>query len=287
MRTHFDCLPCIMRQTVDAARFATEDSNLQEKIIRKIITEMVQYDFNESPPYMSQIIHKHVRELSKMADPYREVKHQFTRLGLDLYDELKNIVQASQDPFSTAIKIAIAGNIIDFGVFSEISEEQVHAAIEDCLQAPLPAETVNHLKDDIAGAKNILFLGDNAGETVFDRLFIEEMPLEKVTYVVKGSPIVNDATMKDAEEAGLTELVRVIDNGSDAQGTILKLCSTEFIDSLRQADLIIAKGQAHYETMSDLELNRIYYLFQAKCAVVADDTGCQMGEMVFLKRIKN
>ncbi|MGI6487293.1 MAG: damage-control phosphatase ARMT1 family protein [Syntrophothermaceae bacterium] len=287
MRTHFDCLPCIMRQTVDAARFATEDSNLQEKIIRKIITEMVQYDFNESPPYMSQIIHKHVRELSNMADPYREVKHQFTRLGLDLYDELKNIVQASQDPFSTAIKIAIAGNIIDFGVFSEISEEQVHAAIEDCLQAPLPAETVNHLKDDIAGAKNILFLGDNAGETVFDRLFIEEMPLEKVTYVVKGSPIVNDATMKDAEEAGLTELVRVIDNGSDAQGTILKLCSTEFIDSLRQADLIIAKGQAHYETMSDLELNRIYYLFQAKCAVVADDTGCQMGEMVFLKRIKN
>lgn len=287
MRTHFDCLPCIMRQTVDAARFATEDSNLQEKIIRKIITEMVHYDFNESPPYMSQIIHKHVRELSNMADPYREVKHQFTRLGLDLYDELKNIVQASQDPFSTAIKIAIAGNIIDFGVFSEISEEQVHAAIEDCLQAPLPAETVNHLKDDIAGAKNILFLGDNAGETVFDRLFIEEMPLEKVTYVVKGSPIVNDATMKDAEEAGLTELVRVIDNGSDAQGTILKLCSTEFIDSLRQADLIIAKGQAHYETMSDLELNRIYYLFQAKCAVVADDTGCQMGEMVFLKRIKN
>lgn len=287
MRTHFDCLPCIMRQTVDAARFATEDSNLQEKIIRKIITEMVQYDFNESPPYMSQIIHKHVRELSNMADPYREVKHQFTRLGLDLYDELKNIVQASQDPFSTAIKIAIAGNIIDFGVFSEISEEQVHAAIEDCLQAPLPAETVNHLKDDIAGAKNILFLGDNAGETVFDRLFIEEMPLEKVTYVVKGSPIVNDATMKDAEEAGLTELVRVIDNGSDAQGTILKLCSAEFLDLLRQADLIIAKGQAHYETMSDLELNRIYYLFQAKCAVVADDTGCQMGEMVFLKRIKN
>lgn len=287
MRTHFDCLPCIMRQTVDAARFATEDSNLQEKIIRKIITEMVQYDFNESPPYMSQIIHKHVRELSNMADPYREVKHQFTRLGLDLYDELKNIVQASQDPFSTAIKIAIAGNIIDFGVFSEISEEQVHAAIEDCLQAPLPAETVNHLKDDIAGAKNILFLGDNAGETVFDRLFIEEMPLEKVTYVVKGSPIVNDATMKDAEEAGLTELVRVIDNGSDAQGTILKLCSAEFLDLLRQADLIIAKGQAHYETMSDLELNRIYYLFQAKCAVVADDTGCQMGEMVLLRRIKN
>lgn len=287
MKTHFDCLPCIMRQTVDAARFATEDSNLQEKIIRKIITEMVHYDFNESPPYMSQIIHKHVRELSQMADPYREVKHQFTQLGLDLYDELKNIVQASQDPFSTAIKIAIAGNIIDFGVFSEISEEQVHTAIEDCLRAPLPAETVNNLKQDIARAQSILFLGDNAGETVFDRLFIEQMPLEKVTYVVKGSPIVNDATMKDAEAAGLTELVRVIDNGSAAQGTIIKLCSAEFLDSLRQADLIIAKGQAHYETMSDLELNHIYYLFQAKCAVVADDAGCQMGEMVLLRPIKN
>ncbi len=283
MKTHFDCLPCIMKQTVDAARFVTNDNQLQKKIIQNVMTELVHYDFKEPPPYISQIIHKYARELSGIRDPYLEVKEQFTRLGLELYDELKILITASKDPFTTALKISIAGNIIDFGVFEQVSEELVHQTIEKCLQATLPADSVNSLKEDIAQAQNILFLGDNAGETVFDRLFVEEMPMDKVTYVVKGSPIVNDATMKDAVEAGLTEIVQVIENGSNAQGTILAWCSADFKACLQKADLVIAKGQAHYETMSNLKLNRIYYLLQAKCAVIANDIGCQMGEMVVLK----
>ncbi|HHV15570.1 MAG TPA: DUF89 family protein [Gelria sp.] len=283
MKTHFDCLPCIMKQTVDAARFVTNDNQLQEKIIRKVMTELVSYNFDESPPYISQIIHKYARELSGIRDPYIEVKEQFTQLGLELYDELKALVKTSPDSFTTALKLSIAGNIIDFGIFEQVSEELVQQTIERCLHATLPADSVNSLKDDIAQSGNILFLGDNAGETVFDRLFIEEMPMEKVTYVVKGSPIVNDATMKDAKEAGLTEIVQVIDNDSNAQGTILAWCSEDFVTRFHEADLIIAKGQAHYETTSNLELNCIYYLLQAKCAVIANDIGCQMGEMVVLK----
>ncbi len=284
MKTHFDCLSCIMRQTVDAARFVSEDLQLQEKIIRRVLYDMVTYDFNQSPPYMSQIIHQHVRDLSGIADPYKRVKKQFTRLGLEKYDELKELIKNSEDAFTTALKISIAGNIIDFGVFAEISEEQLDQTIKECLQASLPADTVNSLKKDIARAEKILFLGDNAGETVFDRLLLEQMPVEKICYVVKGSPIVNDATREDAEEAGLTQLVKVIDNGSNAQGTILSLCKAEFVDTLHQADLVIAKGQAHYETMSDMQLNRIYYLLQAKCTVITEDIGCQLGEMVILKR---
>ena len=283
MKTHFDCLSCIMRQTVDAARFVTGDSQLQEKIIRRILSDMVDYDFNESPPYMSQIIHKHVRDMSGIADPYKGVKKQFTRLGLEMYDELKELVESSEDPFTTALKISIAGNIIDFGAFGEISEEQVDQTIKECLQASLPADTVNSLKKDIVRAGEILFLGDNAGETVFDRLLLEQMPVEKICYVVKGSPIVNDATIEDAEEAGLTQLVKVIDNGSDAQGTILSLCKAEFVDTLQQAELVIAKGQAHYETMSEMQLNCVYYLLKAKCTVITEDIGCQLGEMVILK----
>lgn len=283
MKTHFDCLPCIMKQTVDAARFVTNDNQLQEKIIRKVTTELVSHNFNEPPPYISQIIHKYARELSGSRDPYMEVKEQFTQLGLGLYDELKTLIKTSPDSFTTALKLSIAGNIIDYGIFEQVSEELVHQTIETCLQTTLPIESVNSLKDDIAQSRDILFLGDNAGETVFDRLLIEEMPMEKVTYVVKGSPIVNDATMKDAKEAGLTEIVPVVDNGSNAQGTILAGCSEDFVTRLHEADLIVAKGQAHYETMSNLELNRIYYLLQAKCVVIANDIGCQRGEMVVLK----
>lgn len=283
MKTHIDCLPCIVRQAVDAAKFVTDSEKLQEEIIQQVLKEMVDFDFNESPPYMSHIIHKIVRDISGIKDPYQEVKHKFTMLGLKLYDELKELVQNSTDPFATALRISIAGNIIDFGVFAEVSEKEVYYSINKCLQASLPIEIINNLKADIKKANNILFLGDNAGETVLDRFLLAEMPLERTTYVVKGSPIVNDATMKDAKEAGLTDLLPVIDNGSNAQGTILHLCSTEFNNLLKEADLIIAKGQAHYETMSNLKLNRVYHLLQAKCTVIAGDIGCEVGEMLILK----
>lgn len=284
MKTHFDCLPCIVRQAIDASRFVTNNMELQEEIIRQVIVELAEFDLNESPPYMSQIIHRKVRELSGIGDPYREVKHKFTLLGLELYEELKELVEKSEDPFMTALKLSIAGNIIDFGVFEQVSDELVYQSINNCLEAPLPLDVVENLKYDILKAANILFLGDNAGETVFDRLLLEQMPIEKIIYVVKGAPIVNDAIMEDAEEAGLTDLLRVIDNGSDAQGTITSLCSAEFNTSLEDADLIIAKGQAHYETMSHMELNCIYHLFQAKCSVISGDLGCEEGEMVILRK---
>ncbi len=284
MKTHFDCLPCIVRQAIDASRFVTGNVLLQEKIIRQVIADLAEFDLEESPPYMSQIIHERVRKLSGIKDPYREVKRKFTLLGLELYDELQEVMEKSTNPFITALKLAIAGNIIDFGVFEEVSEELVHQSIESCLEASLPFDLVKELKDDIKKAENILFLGDNAGETVFDRFLLEQMPIDRITYVVKGSPIVNDAIMEDAEEAGLTDLLKVIDNGSDAQGTITSLCSPEFNMALKEADLVIAKGQAHYETMSNMELNCIYHLFQAKCTVISEDIGCEEGEMVVLKR---
>ncbi len=284
MKTHLDCLPCIVRQAIDAARFVTDDISLQKEIISEVMTEMVTLDYEKSPPYMAYIIHELVREKSGIKDPYREVKHKFTMFGLEIYDELKEIVNESKHPLNTAIRLSIAGNIIDYGVFENISEAEVFVSINKCLEADLSIANVNNLKNDLEKANTILFLGDNAGETVLDRFLLEEMPLEKITYVVKGSPIVNDAIMEDAKEAGLTDLLPVIDNGSNAQGTILELCSYEFNQIFNEADLIIAKGQAHYETMNDFQLGRIYHLFQAKCNVIAEEVGCNVGDMVIIKK---
>ena len=128
-------------------------------------------------------------------------------------------------------------------------------------------------------AEDILYLADNAGEIVFDRLLIEEMPMDRVTLVVRGGPVINDATRADVEAAGLDSKVSVMDNGSDAPGTIPELCTPLFRDRLGQCDLVIAKGQGNYETLNDFDKN-MFFLLKVKCPVIARDADWAVGQMV-------
>ncbi|KUG02834.1 hypothetical protein ASZ90_019767 [hydrocarbon metagenome] len=253
MKTYYDCIPCLLRQTVGAMRMSGADDGIQEKLIRFVLRETADMDLNETPPYMAALIHRQIREVLDDPDPYAEVKQQFNTLALDLYEKLQQQIKSAADPFETAVRISIAGNIIDFGVRADIGPQDVDETILECLHSPIAFNTASELSHSIQQADNILFLGDNAGEIVFDRLLIEQMPGEKVCYVVKAMPVINDATMEDAVSTGMTERVRVIDNGSDAPGTILKLCSPQFIQEFYKADLVIAKGQANYETLSEVD----------------------------------
>ena len=188
----------------------------------------------------------------------------------------------SIDPFETAARLAIAGNIIDFGVNSTVDESEVERTIACSLTDPLDTAALAELKEAVGQAKSILYLGDNAGEIVFDRLLVEQMPLEKITFAVRGGPILNDALMADAEAAGLTDLVEVIDNGTDAPGTILEACSQAFRRRFDKADLIIAKGQGNYETLSDCPAN-IFFLLRPKCAVLARHLNCELGRLILMR----
>lgn len=263
MQTYLDCIPCLIRQTVDALRFVTDDLDLQEKIVKDILVETAQLDFRQSPPYMARRIHEHIRNLTGVDDPYKEVKKRFNQAALSMLPSLKKTVQNSSNPIETAIKISIAGNIIDFGVKTDIDETLVADTLQYCLEQKLEQKSMQIFKQSVMNANHILFLGDNAGEIVFDRLLLEEMPLEKVTYVVKGGPIINDATIDDAKTSGITDIVRVIDNGSNAPGTILNQCSKSFLDEFKKADLIIAKGQANYETLSEITKKNIFFFFKS------------------------
>jgi len=141
---------------------------------------------------------------------------------------------------------------------------------------------IYEFRDAVRRAENILYLADNAGEIVLDRLLIGQLPVERVTVVVKGEPVINDATMDDAIIAGLPKIVEVIDNGSDAPGTILETCSQAFRNRFENTDLIIAKGQGNYETLSDANKN-IFFILKAKCPIIARDLGCEIGEMILRK----
>lgn len=284
MKTYLDCLPCLVRQTIEAVRLASDDPVFQEKICRLAMEEMSRIDFCSSPPVMAQRIHRLLRRESG-CDPYREAKTQANLLALSLLPRLEEKIQKSPAPLETAIRLAIAGNIIDMGVGFHPRFEKKHLleSIEHALNTAFKGD-VSAFSAGIEKAKNILYLIDNAGEIVFDRLLISLLPREKVTAVVKGTPIINDATLADAEMAGLQEMVSVRENGSDGPGTILASCSPEFLGLYQQADLIIAKGQAHYETLNE-EGKDIFFLLKAKCPVVARDLQCRIGDMILRRSV--
>jgi len=279
MRIYLDCIGCFVRQALDSARLATDDEQIHEKVVREVLSLAADLDMSQSPPVIGQQIHRLIRELIGNSDPYRELKQRFNRLALRLCAELEERVRASEDPLETAVRLAIAGNIIDLGVKTSIKESDIEKIIRDCLTADFDGQQIEGFRNAVSRAGKILYLADNAGEIVFDRLLIEQLPCEKVTVVVKGRPVINDATMEDAEFAGLTKLVEVIDNGSDAPGTILESCSEAFRGRFAEADLIIAKGQGNYETLSDANKN-IFFILKVKCPVIARDLDCEVGEMI-------
>jgi len=279
MRIFLDCIPCFIRQALDSARLVTDDEQIHEKVVREVLRLAADLDMSQSPPAIGQQIHRLIRELIGNNDPYHELKQRFNRLAMRMCIELAERVRTSEDPLETAIRLAIAGNIIDLGVKTSITESDIERIIRDCLTADFDGQQIEEFRNAVSQAEKILYLADNAGEIVFDCLLIELLPYEKITVVVKGKPVINDATMEDAEFAGLTEMTEVIDNGSDGPGTILETCSQAFRNRFEYADLIIAKGQGNYETLSETDKN-IFFILKAKCPVIARDLGCEVGEMI-------
>ena len=275
MNTCLDCIPCFTRQALEAARFVTDDPVIHESVVRGILREAARMDFSQSPPAIGQKLHRSLRELTGADDPYREIKHRFNQAALDLLPDLYARIREAADPLYMALRVAIAGNVIDLGVRGDIRADEVSNAMDNIMNEPFHGE-MEDFRDMVRNARNILYLADNAGEIVFDRLLIERLPLDRVTLAVRGMPVLNDATRADAEEAGLCGLVDVIDNGSDAPGTILADCSQEFRRRFTLADLIIAKGQGNFETLSDTGAH-VYLLFKAKCSVIANHVGLPVG----------
>lgn len=282
MKMGLECIPCFLRQACEAVSMVSDDHTSRERIIRQVIFRLANESFDKTPPAVGADIHRIVRRLSGNSDPYREIKRDSNALAGELMPSLRARINHGPDPFETAVRVAIAGNIIDCGQGNHISKHKIEQAISHCLNHPLNNDRLNELRTQIATADHILYLGDNAGEIFFDRLLLEHLEAAPITFAVRGGPTINDALTDDARLAGLDSLVTVIDNGSDVPGTIVKECSPEFQRHFAQADLIIAKGQGNYETLSD-EKKTIFFLLKAKCPVIVKDIGCEQGDMVIAR----
>ena len=280
MRVHLDCFPCFLRQTIIALRLGTKDELLQERVLKSILPEIQITDISMPPAYTTTFIHRKIRQLLGK-DPFRELKHEYNKIALGLYPSLKTMVRESQDPLWTATRLAIAGNVIDFGIFTSVD---IEGTILKAINNPLAVDEFDIFKKAISDTDTILYLADNAGEIVFDRILIETLISagKKVTVVVKGSPVINDSTLEDALEAGLIGICEVIDNGSDAVGTILPWTSLTFQKQFENAELIISKGQGNFETVTGIQKN-IFFLFQSKCNVVSKELNLSKGSMLLKK----
>ena len=282
MKTYLDCYPCLLRQALSAARRAGASENQQHSILLNTMKELSAFPSDSTPPQLAYRIHQQVQQLTNNIDPYREDKEQATQQALALYPSLKKKVSEASDPLEMAVRIAIAGNIIDLGVAESYD---LDATLQRVLTQPFAINDLVSLRSALARNNTILYLADNAGETVFDRVLIETLELP-VSYVVKAGPIINDATYEDAVAAGIDQVAEIIDNGSNAPGTLFDQCSELFHKRFVQADLIIAKGQANYESLSNSSAP-IFFLLQAKCSVIARDLGIDEGGTVLKQQDMN
>ncbi len=264
MRTYLDCYPCFVRQALEAVRMVTSDEGEQHRLINKILEELRRFEPTRTPPEMADRIHRIVRRETGVVDPYREAKETSNRQAITFLPRLREMVDSAEDQLDAAVRVSVAGNIIDLGVSPDYDLEET---VDRILDRPWAINDLDHLRRELPRADRILYLADNAGETVFDRVLIETLD-RPMDYVVRGGPILNDATIEDARFAGLDSLATIVENGSDLPGTVLDLCSPEFRRLFGDADLILAKGQGNFETLSDVEAP-LYFLLQTKCPVIA------------------
>jgi len=275
MNSYLDCIPCFFSQALRAARIATNDEATHKRILDRIAQMVKIISLEDSPPKVAGMIYRIIAEETNNPDPYKHIKRDFTRRALDLLPSLRKQVLSSDEPMMTAIRYAITGNIIDFGPTESFNMEK---ALDNALLMKFGICDYETFREHALRSKKTLYIGDNAGETVFDRLLIEQLDSD-VTYAVRNNPVINDATIEDAREAGLDEAATIMSSGCDAPGIILEECSRDFRDEFESADLVIAKGQGNYESLSDVT-RPMFFLLKAKCAIIARDLGITNGDIV-------
>ncbi len=281
MKIAFECYPCMLNSVINMSKIFKTDTETTSRLLSKMMKHLSEINLTKSAPAISKYIQNIVREELGISDPYAELKHEYNELMLNLYPELEERVLSSPNPYLTALKLAIAGNIIDFGANQEID---IHTTIEKVLDTDFAIDDSSKLKEEFAKARTVLYLGDNCGEIVADKLLIKTLFRElgkpdEFYFSVRGKPILNDATREDAEFVGIDKMVNIIDTNDDAPGVLLENATDEYRKIYNKADVIISKGMGNFESLSEMEDN-IYFLLIAKCKLVAGHLGVGKGEAV-------
>jgi uncharacterized protein with ATP-grasp and redox domains len=288
MKATFDCIPCLIRQVIETTRVSAAEEHVRRQVINGALKHLQNVDLNLTPPELGKQIFDIIYRITGNKDPYHEIKLRLNTFFLEQYNNFKRLVYLNEDPVLLSAKLAVSGNILDFDSNEDL--EQIQIIIEKTHKQQF---TINHYPlflNDLAHAKNVLYLADNAGEIVFDKLFIEVLKRfypergHKFTVVVRGAPIINDATLEDARLIELHKVATVIDNGDRAPATILNNVSEKMRRHYDQADLVISKGQGNFETLHE-ENKLVYFMLEVKCPVISNILHVPEGSIIFKRSL--
>ncbi len=284
MITKIDCLPCVFKQALATVRLATTDTEVQERALREIAGFYSNIKIEGTPSGFSQHVYRIISEVTGVADPFAVEKKKFNKLALSMVGECYKAIESSEDKFVTGAHLAVAGNIIDLGIGAGFD---IHGTLKSALETPFVINDLEKLRNNLVAAESLLYIGDNAGEIVFDRFFVEIIqklfPNIKIKFSVKSAPVINDATMEDAIGVGFDKVCEIIETGTDDIGAPLEKVNSNFLETFNRTDVLIAKGHGNYETLNEVTGRDIFFILKAKCQVVAKELGVKIGDSV-LKR---
>ncbi|MCP3968455.1 MAG: DUF89 family protein [Lentisphaerae bacterium] len=277
MKTTFDCIPCIVSHLVHVAKMMTDDDNKRHEIIKRTLAEAVNTDLDMTPPEQARLFHKIIKEITGVSDPYMEAKDRSTEFALELLPLLREEVKRHDDEFEAIVRLVIGGNIIDYGADHAFDIRDAERRIMEVFDMDIDLAEIARLRDEMERAESIFYMADNCGEAVFDRLLIERYE-SKITLGVRGEPILNDITPREISQSGL-DIVPHVHTGDMTPGVSMIHSSPEFIQEMRSADLVIAKGQGNFETLNEYDRS-IFFLLRVKCAVIANLIGnVELGDL--------
>lgn len=284
MRVQYECIPCILRQAIEAAQMVTDDEDIIDQIINEY-SKMIPEIRNSNPtPLVVSEIQKLIKEKTNQDDPYHKLKTKNIEAALDIYEELKNLINKADDPLKKALLLSATGNVIDAGISVKIN---VKDSIINTINKNFKVDDYPIFKDKLKNSQTLLMIGDNCGEAVLDKLLLEELTKYdiKLIYAVREEPVLNDITYKEAQMIGLDQYAKILSSGCTAPGMLINQANENFLDVYNNADLVISKGQGNLEGLSE-EKRAIFFLLKAKCNLIAEFLEVNLNDLVF-KYIKD
>jgi uncharacterized protein with ATP-grasp and redox domains len=264
-------------------------NKIKNELLRRISDYVYGINSELITPEAAREINRMLTETLNIYDLHKEEKLRSNNIALDHYSRFRELVVKSANPFDAALRLSIAGNIMDYAACPEFfvnSEQYFNKIINEVLTTEFAIDNSKELEEAIHNSKTLLFLGDNAGEIVLDKLLLETIGHPNVFYAVRDKPVINDVTAEDAYYTGINTLARIISNGYDAPSTIIEKASAEFISVYNDADLVISKGQGNFEGLASNTREDLYFLLIVKCDVIARLLGVKKGDYVVKKNIR-
>ncbi|NOQ30842.1 MAG: DUF89 family protein [Helicobacteraceae bacterium] len=284
MNIQQECIECLINQAQRVSTSINASDELSKELISSVSEASKNFSFNQSPPEIASSLYENMATIANRSDLYKKQKEDATKLASKLLPTLKEKLLNSQNLLLDATKISVAGNVIDLAttVMFDLEDQ-----LEEIFDVDFAYDDFEELKNSLQTSSTLLFIGDNVGEHIFDYLYIEKIqelfPKLEISYMVRGNPIINDVTMKEAKEIGFDKLCSLVDSGVNTPGFAYDRANKFSKDLFDSADMVITKGMGNFECLSEAHRKNLFFLFKVKCNVVASCVGKSLGDLICKK----